>query len=58
MVAVDPVTGLRADTGCPAREELPFIRGSEPAASAPCAGSGHGSGQPSGWFRRLFKRFQ
>jgi penicillin-binding protein 1B len=58
MVAVDPVTGLRADAGCSAREELPFIRGSEPVASAPCAGSGDGSGQPSGWFRRLFKRFQ
>jgi len=58
IAAVDPATGLRAGAGCAASVEIPFIRGSEPNATAPCAGSADGPAQPSGWFRRLFKRLQ
>ena len=51
---IDPVTGLRADSACSNAQELPFIVGSAPEESAPCA-----SRSPvravKGWFRRLFK---
>ncbi|QXP87667.1 penicillin-binding protein 1B [Methylococcus capsulatus] len=52
MLRVDRQTGLRADDGCPDAHELPFIKGSEPAAWAPCAEGGETGGDS--WFRRLF----
>lgn len=54
MVAIDPDTRLRADSGC-AGIELPFIRGSAPVETAPCA-AGTPAKAVKGWFRRLLER--
>ncbi|HEX9626221.1 MAG TPA: penicillin-binding protein 1B [Acidiferrobacterales bacterium] len=54
-VLIDPATGLRADAGCADAVELPFIRGSEPAESSPCAGQAP-AGKVRNWFQRLFDR--
>ncbi len=37
LVLIDPASGLRADGGCADAIELPFVQGSAPAESAPCA---------------------
>jgi penicillin-binding protein 1B len=37
QVLIDPLSGLRADGGCPDALELPFVQGSAPAERAPCA---------------------
>lgn len=54
-VRIDPQSHLRADAGCSGATELPFIKGSAPAETAPCQ-----AGSPvkavKGWFRRLFDR--
>jgi len=39
MVTVGPVSGLRYDEGCEAGVLLPFIKGSAPAVTSPCAAS-------------------
>lgn len=37
MVLIDPASGLRADGGCTDAIELPFVQGSAPVETAPCA---------------------
>jgi len=37
LVTVDPVTGVRYDEGCKSGMVLPFIKGSAPAETVPCA---------------------
>ncbi|WJW76536.1 penicillin-binding protein 1B [Thiohalobacter sp. IOR34] len=46
---IDRASGLRADSGCEDRIELPFIAGTVPTGLAPCAGRG-----PAGWLKRIF----
>jgi penicillin-binding protein 1B len=53
MVWIEPATRLRADKDCPGAVELPFLRGSAPEATAPCASSP--GKQIKNWFRRLFE---
>jgi penicillin-binding protein 1B len=53
-VRVDPQSGLRAARGCDGAVELPFIAGSAPAASAPCAAPAETPKQ-KGWWQRLFE---
>jgi len=38
LVTVDPVSGVRYETGCKSGMALPFIKGSAPAETAPCPG--------------------
>jgi penicillin-binding protein 1B len=58
QVWIDPGSGLRADADCPGAIELPFIQGSAPLESAPCAGE---SGTPATggglrrWLERIFR---
>jgi penicillin-binding protein 1B len=52
-VWIDPPTGLRADRDCAGAIELPFVRGSAPEESAPCARSP--VKKIKNWFRRLFE---
>ena len=52
---IDPATGLRADQGCGNGVELPFIKGSEPVADAPCAQDGLPLQKPVDWFKELFQ---
>ncbi|WP_461575231.1 penicillin-binding protein 1B [Sulfuricaulis sp.] len=54
QVSIDPATGLRADDNCPSAVSLPFIRGSAPTATAPCAASSPGRSIKN-WFQRLFE---
>jgi len=35
-IAIDPVTGLRAEAACPGAVSVPFIRGSEPRKTVAC----------------------
>ena len=51
---VDPATGLRADSNCQGAVELPFIRGSEPSKTVPCAANAPVRAIKS-WFERLFE---
>ena len=52
MVWIDPALGLRADRDCKGAIELPFLRGSAPEQTAPCARS---PGKKfKSWLRRLF----
>ena len=48
IVSIDPGSGLIANRRCPDRLNLPFIKGSEPEAFAPCSGL---SGKFGGWFK-------
>lgn len=50
---IDPVTGLRADENCPGAHRFPFVRGSAPTESAPCASRLEAPSIPQ-WFERLF----
>jgi penicillin-binding protein 1B len=52
-VWIDPASGLRADRDCPGAVELPFVHGSAPEETAPCARSPVKKIQ--NWFRRLFE---
>ena len=52
-VWIDTASGLRADRDCAGAIELPFVRGSAPEESAPCASSP--VKKLKGWFRRLFE---
>jgi len=52
-VWIDPGTGLRADRDCAGAVELPFIAGSAPEESAPCARNP--IKRLGNWFRRLFE---
>jgi penicillin-binding protein 1B len=52
-VWIDPATGLRADRGCAGAVELPFVNGSAPEQTAPCAATL--GGRLKNWFQRLFE---
>ena len=52
-VWIDPATGLLADSDCAGARELPFIAGSAPRESAPCARNP--IKRLGNWFRRLFE---
>lgn len=54
MVSVDAVTGRRADDNCRGAVSLPFINGSAPVETAPCAASSPGPSIKN-WFKRLFE---
>lgn len=54
MVAVDSATGLRADENCQGTVTLPFIRGSAPVETAPCATRSPIKSVKS-WFKGLFE---
>ncbi len=54
-ILIDPATGLRAGQGCQNGVELPFIQGSGPSASAPCAQEGLPLQKPVDWFKELFQ---
>ena len=54
QVSIDPVTGLRADENCPSAVMLPFIRGSAPTETAPCAAPSPARSIKS-WFQRLLE---
>ncbi|UCC56120.1 MAG: penicillin-binding protein 1B [Gammaproteobacteria bacterium] len=54
-IPIDPVSGLRADTGCRDAVELPFIQDSGPAEWAPCADGGSQFQRPVDWFKELFE---
>ncbi len=54
MVAVDSATGRRADDSCRDAVSLPFINGSAPVETAPCAASASGPAIKN-WFKRLFE---
>jgi penicillin-binding protein 1B len=49
---IDPATQLRGDRNCDGAVELPFIAGSAPRDSAPCAGA---VSKTKSWLRRLFE---
>jgi penicillin-binding protein 1B len=61
-VWIDPQTNLRADSQCAGAVELPFIKGSAPQQSAPCASAagavvdavGSGVQNAKSWFERMF----
>ncbi len=55
LVLIDTESGLRADKACKNTVELPFVKGSAPEKTAPCASAAGGS-KSDGWFRRLLKR--
>lgn len=46
---IDPVSGRATDEGCKGAVQLPFIKGSVPAAGAPCTSKG------LNWIQRLFR---
>jgi len=54
QVSIDPATGLRADENCPGAVVLPFIRGSAPTETAPCAAPSPARSIKS-WFQRLLE---
>jgi len=51
---IDSATGLRADGNCQGAVELPFIRGSAPMETAPCAAHSPARSLKN-WFERLFE---
>lgn len=51
-VRIDVASGLRADKECANSVELPFIQGSAPEKSAPCASPSAG-GKIRNWFQRV-----
>ena len=54
LVWVDSASGHRADENCQAVVSLPFMHGSAPVETAPCAT--HAQGQSiKNWFKRLFE---
>ncbi len=53
-VPIDPATGLRADENCRDAVTLPFIRGSAPTQTAPCAARSPAR-TIKNWFQRLFE---
>ncbi|GAB4515002.1 MAG: penicillin-binding protein 1B [Sulfuricaulis sp.] len=54
LIWIDSATGLRADASCHGAVELPFIRGSAPMETAPCAAHSPARSIKS-WFERLFE---
>jgi penicillin-binding protein 1B len=54
LLDIDSATGLRADANCQDAVTLPFIRGSAPTATAPCAAHSPARTIKS-WFERLFE---
>jgi penicillin-binding protein 1B len=60
-VLIDPMSGLRADSGCDGALELPFAQGSAPAERAPCSSAAGVAvekvkEQAKGFWERLFGR--
>ena len=54
LVDIDSATGLRADKNCQGTITLPFIRGSAPTETAPCAARSQ-TRSIKNWFERLFE---
>ena len=52
---IDTATGLLGGNGCQDTVELPFIEGSAPLETAPCAGAGSPLQRPVDWFKELFE---
>lgn len=52
---IDTATGLLADSGCQDTVELPFIQGSAPVESSPCARAVSPLQRPVDWFKELFE---
>jgi penicillin-binding protein 1B len=52
---IDPATGLLADAGCEDAVQLPFIIGSAPGETAPCARGDQALPNPVDWFKELFQ---
>ena len=52
---IDTASGLLAGEGCPDAVELPFIRGTAPLESAPCADDAVFPQHPVDWFKELFQ---
>ena len=51
--AIDPTTGLLADSGCAAQVSVPFLSGAVPTGYAPCANAGQSS--PLDWIKDIFR---
>jgi penicillin-binding protein 1B len=54
QIWVDPPSGRRADRNCAGAVELPFVNGSAPKDTAPCAAAREPP-KPRGWWQRLFE---
>jgi len=52
---LDTATGLLGGNGCQDTVELPFIAGSAPLETAPCAGASSPLQRPVDWFKELFE---
>jgi penicillin-binding protein 1B len=52
---IDPPSGLLAGEGCQDAVELPFVRGTAPQESAPCAYDAVPVQHPVDWFKELFQ---
>jgi penicillin-binding protein 1B len=52
---IDPPSGLLAGEGCQDAVELPFVRGTAPLESAPCAYDAVPVQHPVDWFKELFQ---
>ena len=52
---IDTATGLLGGNGCQDTVELPFIAGSAPLETAPCAGASSPLQRPVDWFKELFE---
>jgi penicillin-binding protein 1B len=52
---IDTATGLLGDSGCQDTVELPFIQGSAPLESSPCARAVSPLQRPVDWFKELFE---
>ena len=52
---IDTATGLLGDSGCQDTVELPFIQGSTPLESSPCARAVSPLQRPVDWFKELFE---
>jgi penicillin-binding protein 1B len=63
-VWIDPQNGLRGDSQCAGAVELPFVQGTAPRESSPCATTGgavvdavdNGVKRAKSWFERIFGR--
>jgi penicillin-binding protein 1B len=52
---IDPQSGLLADAGCPDAVQLPFIGGSAPPETAPCASARNALPKAADWFKELLQ---
>ena len=51
QVWIDPRTGAGSDPSCPGAQQMPYIRGSEPAAGTACGGVQAPAGEVMDWVR-------